>query len=96
MFFMIYTIGHRESYLHGLAQGTLYKKGRDDDYQGGYAFRTRADAQRRIDEAYDDSYAVFGLEASWENDTVPSFVGYWHWLVVDRPIIALEEHESAH
>lgn len=88
---MIYTIGHRESYLRGLEAGQLYKTGRHDSYPGGYAFKTREDAQRRIDEAYDESYAVFGLDADWEQDTVPSKHGWWHALVVDRPIILLQD-----
>jgi hypothetical protein len=94
---MIYTIGHRESYLRGLQQGVLYKLGRRKDYPGGYAFKTKEDAQRRIDEVYDDSYAVFGLDADWEEDTVPSEHGWWHALIVDRPIIVLsEEYEIDH
>ena len=88
---IIYSIGHRKTYLRGLEEGNLLKRGRYDDYPGGYAFRTKENAQRRIDEAYDDTYAVFGLDADWERDTVPSQNGWWHALIVDRPIIALQE-----
>lgn len=58
-------------------------------YEGGYAFQTVEDAQRRIDEAYPESgYAVFGLDTTWEN-TYPASDGWWCLLIEDAPIIVL-------
>ena len=43
------------------------------NYPGGYAFKTFEDATRRIEEAQQDKgFAVFGLKADWEKDTVSS------------------------
>lgn len=89
---MIYTVGNREHYLQGLAApppGGFMKLGRRGGYPGGYAFLTREDAQRRIEETGETQWAVFGLDADWERDTVPSQNGWWHALVNDRPILAL-------
>lgn len=102
---MIYTIGHAENYRPAIAKnGIVHKVGRDgkkgpwwfriwgvrSNYPGGYAFKTMKDAQRRIDEAYPTSgFAVFGLKADWETDTVPSKKGWWHHLINDSEIILL-------
>lgn len=94
---MIFTIGHQESYLEALKAKPvipgkrLLKIGRRKDYPGGYAFKTREDAQRRIDEEYaGKGFAIFGLEADWQTDTVPSETGWWHALINDAAIILLE------
>lgn len=61
-------------------------------YPGGYAFRSIADAKRRIEEKYSTSnYAVFGIDANWETDVEPSPRGWWHNLLCDAEIIVLEE-----
>jgi hypothetical protein len=90
---VIYTIGHRESYLKAIAEaddGKIEKLGKSDERPGGYAFRTCEDAQRRIAEAYADRrFAVFGLEADWELDTEPSPTGWWHNLLRDATIVVL-------
>lgn len=99
---MIYTIGHEANYLATLAEHpTMRKVGRrppgtydeyPDGYPGGYAFRTAADAQRRIDEAYPTAgFAVFGIDADWEMDTVPAVDGWWHSLVNDARVIVLDD-----
>jgi hypothetical protein len=89
----IYTIGHRANYLKAIAQsdtGTIKKLGKSKDYPGGYAFLTREDAERRIQEAYANrGFAVFGLKAHWEHDTEPS-TGWWHNLLRDAEIIVLD------
>lgn len=90
---MIYTIGHKDSYLAAIAEhGVIEKSGRSETYPGGYAFRTAEDAQRRIDEAHVcEGLAVFGLEADWETDTVQSAEGWWHDLLRDAVIVVLDE-----
>lgn len=86
---MIYTIGDEKSYREAFEKyGNLRKTGKNDDYEGGYAFLTAEDAQRRIDEAYSDKgFAVWSLDADWEKDTYPSPSGWWHNLLHDRPIL---------
>jgi hypothetical protein len=62
----------------------------DEDYEGGYAFKTQEDAQRRINEAYlDRGFGVFGLDADW-SDTY-SKGDYWNYLVESAWIIVLED-----
>ena len=95
---LIYTIGHEKNYLASIAaNGPIKKLGRDGasshkpkDYPGGYAFKTIGEAQRRIDEGYPTrGFAVFGLEADWGKDTVPSKTGWWHHLINDSEIVPL-------
>lgn len=96
---MIYTIGHKENYLKSIAaNGSIQKLGRrnpgDDDrfpegYEGGYAFQSTEDAQRRIDEAYPErGFEVFGLLTNWDN-TEPSKNGWWNNLITDVEIVIL-------
>lgn len=74
---MIYTIGHELSYLRAIADvGAIEKIGQrlpceqfPEGYEGGYAFRTFAEAQQRINEKYPASgFVVFGMKAHWETD----------------------------
>lgn len=95
---MIFTIGNESLYKDAMQRhGELLKRGRDDgitirdDYIGGYAFKTKQEAQKRIDEAYaNEGFAVFGLDADWEEDTYENPDGYW-WrhLLRDAKIIGL-------
>lgn len=96
---MIYTIGHKENYLKAIADspdGKIHKVGKCEPcerfpqgYEGGYAFLSIEDAQKRINEAYPErGFAVFGLLASWE-DTEPNPNGWWHNLLKDSEIIVL-------
>ena len=94
---MIYTIGHRKSYLQSFRDyGEVTKIGRKADlhgepYIGGYAFKTLDDANKRIREAYPDrDFIAFGLEAKWDEDTTPSKDGWWHHLLVDSYVTLLE------
>lgn len=84
---MIYTVGDRESYLTAFARhGTVWKLGRESvhappGYPGGYAFRTAADARRRLrEEPSYRGFEVFGVAAAWNRDTTPSAEGWWHHL----------------
>ncbi len=95
---MIYTIGHAVSYQAAIAEnGSIQKLGRDSNssqkpknYPGGYAFETRKDAIRRIEEAYPGrGYVVFGMKADWAKDTIPSHDGWWHNLINDSEIVLI-------
>jgi hypothetical protein len=97
---VIYTVGHKANYLQAIAdsdEGCIQKVGKTDDlngqpYPGGYALRTYEDAQRLLEEVgHVDDWAVFGLDADWEQDTEPSQDGWWHNLLRDAWIIVLEE-----
>lgn len=92
---MIYTIGHRENYWQAILEsekGVILKTGRTDDYVGGYAFQTIADASKMIDSMPNGEYfAVFGLDADWDDDTELSRDGWWHNLINSVPIIVLDE-----
>lgn len=91
---MLYTIGHKESYLSAIAEsdsGKILKTGKCPDYDGGYAFVSIEDAQKRIDEAYSSfGYAVFGLKTDIDN-TEQSEEGWWRVLKNDSEIVILSE-----
>ena len=87
---MIYSVGPAKVYRAAQEiYGPQYKSGRHDDYSGGCAFETYANAQRYIDEKGPDDmeFAVFGLEAEWNVDTEPSEDSWWHYLLNSRPLI---------
>jgi hypothetical protein len=83
---MIYTIGHKETYLKHHEQltklGTPMLKA-----VGGSVWKTIGAAQRRAREGY----AVFGVEAKWDTDTQPNDKGEWNDLLIDAPIVILPE-----
>jgi len=97
---MIFTIGNRKNYLQFIMDyGVPEKLGKQppnerfpDGYPGGYAFLTMADAERRIQEAGYRDFAVFGLDADWQEDTEPSTDGWWHNLLVDADIVLLPSY----
>ncbi|MGB1249037.1 MAG: hypothetical protein ACPG8W_00275 [Candidatus Promineifilaceae bacterium] len=92
---MLYTVGPRNVYK---AQAEVWgrpllKVGRSDDYLGGCVFQNVETAQRFIAEKTDghgDRFGVFGVEADWQSDTIPSEDGWWHHLLLDKRIIFLE------
>ena len=94
---MIYTIGHRESYLANIARyGTIHKRGLfvgEDGklYLGGIVFRTREDAAQFIERHPDHGWAVFGLLADWDVDTALYDIDEWHRLLHDAEIVVLPE-----
>ncbi len=96
---MIYTIGSKQAYFRTLRKtGKVMKTGRKRGYAGGCAFRTRADAQRHLDELELQGYKgfeVFGLLADWDRDTRPSSDYWWHDLMVDAEVVVLERDEKA-
>lgn len=99
---MIYTIGHKVNYLNAIEKhGTIQKLGKkppgdDPDYPngypGGYAFRTLEDARRGlVEEDKHGTWAIFGIDADWEQDTEPSNDGWYHHLIRDADIVPLNE-----
>ncbi len=98
---MIYTVGHKANYLKAIAEseeGRIYKVGRTDDldgqpYPGGCAFKSLEDAQRMLKEnGHTSDWAIWGIDADWENDTAPNQGGgWWHDLLRDAWIIPLNK-----
>lgn len=97
---MIYTIGNKENYLKAIAeQGTIFKVGKTDDWQGqsyagGCCFETYDEAKQFAQEWTKElgrEFAVFGLDADWEKDTEAGAIKPYHFLLVDTPIIVLED-----
>ncbi len=102
---VIYTLGHGKSYRHRIeTYGADFRKvGRNevhkyehipDNYPGGYAFLTEADALKRIEETiaedgHNHGLEVFGLIADWDKDTVKSEHGWWHALLNDSQIVSI-------
>jgi len=90
---MIYTIGHRESYLKYFKELVSsgcppMKKGRTNMYSGGSVWQTHEEALSHADPR--GEYSVFGVMADWEKDTVPSELGDWHDLLYDRELVCLD------
>lgn len=100
----VYTVGHAETYRHGIAEhgDGFTKLGRrargshqfPDGYPGGYALASPEDARRLIEEEGRPEWAVFELAADWDEDTAPSQVGWWHSLLHDAVILREVEHEE--
>jgi hypothetical protein len=90
---MIYTIGHRESYLKAReeGQGVVGKLGRKEDYCGGIVFQTRVGAQSYIDSPSfkQKGFAVFAVDADWEKDTYAAKgeYGVFNYLIRDAPLV---------
>lgn len=96
---MIYTIGPNNVYRASMeVWGPQSKTGRHDDYKGGCAFVNIDDAFRYIREVCDDDpkFGVFGLDATWQADTEPSEDQWWHYLLVDRPIVLVDDELAAY
>lgn len=91
---MIYTLGHKATYLSAIAdRGKIVKSGKFGDYPGGYALKTIEDAKRLLVENHaEDYYCIFGLLADWETDTEPDPNGaWWHVLINAAEIVVLDD-----
>jgi len=83
---MLYTIGHTTSYEQYFLEQSPdgpHKKGRDESYPGGSVWATFEEAHMNCPE----NYSVYGVDADWESDTVPSSDGTWHDLLKDAKLI---------
>ncbi len=94
---MIYTVGSKKAYLRSILKtGKVTKTGRCRGYAGGCAFKTRADAERHLDELEVQGYKgymVFGLLANWDRDTRESPDHWWRDLLVDAEVVVLEKED---
>ena len=96
---MIYTIGHKESYIiaYKKTNGDLKKMGKKEGlecekcgikpYEGGWVWKNIRDAKKFLIK----DYALFGVKAIWNKDTEPNIHFPWHNLLVDSQIVLLEE-----
>ena len=95
---MIYTVGSKKAYFRSfLKNRKVIKSGQSRGFAGGCAFKTRADAQRHVEELEMQGYkgyVVFGLLADWEKDTGPSSEHWWHDLIHDAEVVVLEQPEG--
>lgn len=92
---MIYTIGHRETYLKLFeTEKQPHKLGRHLNYMGGSVFRTREAAQAYLDERGKDDYGVFGVEADWDTDTEARPDMPFNDLLADAPLVKLDEFKT--
>lgn len=85
---MIYTVGDTQIYINSMIKnGSIKKMGRSDSYVGGSVWKTYIEALRHAPQGY----SVFGVDANWEKDTIPSSEpnATWHDLLITSPIILL-------
>jgi hypothetical protein len=86
---MIYTVGREESYTRYFQeQDRPLKAGRNsrDNYPGGSVWETEEEAREHCPEGYQ----VYGVLASWDQDTEPSKDGNWHDLLINAELIQLD------
>jgi len=83
---MIYTIGNYEDSIFETDEPPT-KLGRYFGYPGGSVWRTFKEAESHLKEGYE----VYGVEADWEIMTEPSDRGNWHDLLIDSPLIKLQD-----
>lgn len=80
---MFYTLGHKESYeQYFREQSAPFKMGRKDEYPGGSVWLTKEEAEKHCP----SDYAVYGVLADWDNDTILTEDGDWHDLLIDAPL----------
>jgi len=83
---MIYTIGKKDLYLEcyheHVKRGAVLLKA-----SGGSVWKTAREARSHAREGY----AVFGVDADWDKETLSNPSGDWHDLTVNAPIIILGE-----
>lgn len=78
---MIYTIGHYDSYEQYFGEYPKPQKA-----IGGSVWQTREEARKFCGK----DYAVYGVDASWDMDTVPNpDGGEWHDLLRDSYLIKI-------
>ena len=84
---MIYTVGRKADYDRYLCEQVVCRKlGREGSYCGGSVWRTFEEAQAHAPEGF----AVYGLKAEWDTDTVKSGDGDWNDLLVSSEIVNLD------
>lgn len=96
----VFTVGQKDTYDRGIKElGERFRKiGRKEDYPGGFAVSSIADARRLIREFEKEGiWGVYELDAEWGVDTTPSENGWWHALLRDAVIrpVSKEELDAA-
>ena len=95
---MIYCIGKAENYDLYIAKygNAAMKQGRGIDYEGGSVWKTREEAEMHIKRFGKklSGYKVYGVMADWQTDTEPSMAGPFHDLIVDAPLVRLDDNEQ--
>lgn len=89
-----FTIGNRVSYDRDLAQRVVHKIGKRDDYDGGWVWRTREEAEefiRRVPQPFDAKVYALLLPRGWKEDVSaePAADGV-HRLLQNARIVQLE------
>ena len=83
---MIYTIGQTTAYEENFKNLKVVEKlGRTKDYAGGSVWKTKKEALKNCPA----DYSVYGVEADWDRDTVPSKEGSWHDLINTSVLVRL-------
>jgi len=86
----VYTVGDEDTYDSRLkaCPSNFKKLGKTDNYPGGFALKTIEDAVRLIKEFNKvREWAVYELDADWDEDTVKSERGWWSGLQRDAYIL---------
>lgn len=107
----VYTVGHEKSYDRGIRElGADFQKlgermaavnidecwGVFGSYPGGFAVNSIEDAARLIVEFNkQDEWAIYELDATWDEHTAPSKTGWWRRLLVDSTILRKVEHDNS-
>lgn len=77
----MFTIGDKETYDDILSQdGEIFKLGKTNNYEGGYAFETYEQAKEYMEKESLDFYDIYNLHCSLE-DTILNDKGYRNLLV---------------
>lgn len=93
---MIYTVGHKESYLQYFTeQEKPIKLGKciledGEPYQGGIAFKTVEEAKEFLIKNNKLQWAVFGLKATWNKDVYLCDQGFYA-LLADTELVLLND-----
>lgn len=81
-----YTIGHTKNYQKAFqSSSTVYKTGRQPDYEGGWIWKTKEEAQKFLIQSEFNSMSVFGIQLpnDWNQDVSeqPGTDGVHHLLI---------------
>ena len=91
---MIFTLGRKLVYETALADKNNpnpMKAGKSEDYEGGEVWKTVVQAQRYAAHKKLNGFAVYGVLADWDKDTVPSKEGSYHCLIKDAEFVRVPD-----
>jgi len=94
---MIYTIGHTQNYIDAIRRSLktdtpgIQKVGKNDSYEGGYAFATLEIAESYLKKIKKDTvWCVWGLDCTMQNTYMHESKEY-HLIIENTDIIPLFE-----